>query len=130
MAASWGLNNRTVGFRIPTSTAAGCRIEHRISGADANPHLVAAAVLASALDGIEGALDPGPPADGNAYLLQSRPIPKSWAEALEKFRASSAVEHGFGAEFQRLFHVVKDDERRAFERAVTPTEWEWYLTTI
>lgn len=130
MSTSWGLNNRTVAFRVPRSAAAARRIEHRVSGADANPYLVVAAVLASALDGIDRALDPGPPVTGNAYQDQARTIPETWAEALRIFQGSNLVEQAFGARFQRLFHTVKESERRAFERAVTPTEWEWYLTTI
>jgi len=130
MSASWGLNNRTVAFRVPSGDRKARRIEHRVAGSDANPYLVVAAVLASALDGIERARDPGPPIDGNAYDDMRRGIPETWAEALRVFRDSDLVELGFGAAFQSLFHVVKDSERAAFAEQVTPLEWEWYLTTI
>ncbi len=63
----WGFNNRTVAMRIPHSDAANVRIEHRIAGADANPYLVTAAVLAGILHGLDSKGDPGPPIVGNAY---------------------------------------------------------------
>lgn len=130
ISASWGYNNRTVAFRVPDSAPQARRIEHRVAGADANPYLVTASVLASALDGIEREIDPGPPTEGNGYLGETRDIPDTWGEALRKFRRSALIEAAFGAEFRALFHAVKDEERRMFEAEVTPREWEWYLTTI
>ena len=63
----WGFNNRTVAMRIPHSDEANTRIEHRIAGADANPYLVTAAVLAGILHGLDSKGDPGPAIKGNAY---------------------------------------------------------------
>ncbi|MCL4168167.1 UNVERIFIED_CONTAM: hypothetical protein GTU68_049863, partial [Idotea baltica] len=50
--ANWGHEDRRVAIRIPDSPNADRRIEHRIACADANPYLVVAGVLASALEGI------------------------------------------------------------------------------
>jgi glutamine synthetase len=130
ISANWGYNNRTVAFRVPDSAPEARRIEHRVAGADANPYLVTASVLASALDGIERGLEPTPPSEGNAYIGASRQIPETWSEALRTFQRSPLVAAAFGAAFQALFHAVKDEERRVFETEVTPREWEWYLTTI
>jgi glutamine synthetase len=130
MSASWGYNNRTVAFRIPDSAPEARRIEHRVPGADTNPYLIAASVLASALDGIERALEPPPPAEGNAYESDARQIPETWTEALRAFKDSPLIEAAFGAPFQALFHAVKNEERQVFDADVTPREWEWYLTTI
>lgn len=61
---AWGENNRSVAVRIPSGSPAARRLEHRISGADAHPHLVAAALLAGMLEGIEKEMEPpgaGPP---------------------------------------------------------------------
>ncbi|MFO1187661.1 MAG: hypothetical protein U1E87_09575 [Alphaproteobacteria bacterium] len=49
----WGINNRSTGLRIPAGDSAARRIEHRVSGADSNPYLVLAAILAGALHGLE-----------------------------------------------------------------------------
>ncbi len=130
VTASWGYNNRTVAFRVPDGDPSSRRIEHRVPGADANPYLVTASVLASALDGIERRLEPPPATEGNAYEAQGRDITETWNEALRAFQASPLVEAAFGAPFQALFHAVKDEERRVFDADVTPREWEWYLTTI
>ena len=50
----WGVDNRTTGFRVPLSNAAGTRIENRIPGSDNNPYLAIAVSLACGLVGIEG----------------------------------------------------------------------------
>ena len=52
MAAHWGFNNRTVALRIPRSNGAATRIEHRVAGADANPYLVIASILAGMRHGM------------------------------------------------------------------------------
>ncbi|MEM1163013.1 MAG: glutamine synthetase family protein, partial [Pseudomonadota bacterium] len=49
--ATWSIDNRGAAIRVPETRGKGARIEHRVAGADANPYLVAAAVLAAALDG-------------------------------------------------------------------------------
>ena len=59
MQPSWGVNNRGVAVRIPHSDAANRRLEHRVAGADANPYLVMAYVLAGMLHGLEQQLQPG-----------------------------------------------------------------------
>ncbi|MBM3521183.1 MAG: glutamine synthetase, partial [Alphaproteobacteria bacterium] len=64
VSASWGINNRTVSLRVPAGAAAACHIEHRPSGADANPYLVMAAVVAGMHYGISEKIDPGAPISG------------------------------------------------------------------
>jgi glutamine synthetase len=130
VAATWGYNNRTVAFRVPTSGIAATRFEHRAAGADANPYLVVAAILAGALHGIDRRLDPGEPIVGNAYDDHQPTMPLDWAEALTRFSASEPAAELLGREFRDLYHIVKHRERRRFERRVTPTEWEWYLTSV
>ena len=61
VSASWGINNRTVSLRIPAGAPETCHIEHRPAGADANPYLVMAAILAGMHHGITEKLDPGAP---------------------------------------------------------------------
>ncbi len=56
----WGINNRSTGLRIPAGDSAARRIEHRVSGADSNPYLVLAAILAGVHHGLDKKLDPGP----------------------------------------------------------------------
>lgn len=130
MSACWGYNNRSCAFRVPAGSAAVTRIEHRVAGADANPYLATAAVLAGMLYGIETEAEAPPPIDGNAYETEEPSVPKTWAAALDCFQDSAFVADWLGADFQRVFHAVKESERRDFEAEVTPLEWRWYLTTI
>ncbi len=63
---AWGHDNRTCGFRI-VGNGASLRAETRIPGADANPYLAFAALIAAGLHGIETGLELGPAFEGNAY---------------------------------------------------------------
>ena len=130
LAPSWGYNNRTVAFRVPSGGPNSRRIEHRAAGADANPYLVVASVLAGMLDGIDRELTPPEPITGNAYALLEPSVPGSWGEALDLFERSAFARRAFGDRFVDLFHRVKTWERRSFERAVTPLELDWYLRTV
>ena len=67
IAPTWGVNNRSVALRVPAGDAKNRRIEHRPSGVDANPYLVAATVLAGIAKGLDEELDPGPETTGNGY---------------------------------------------------------------
>ena len=67
VARTWGVNNRSVAVRVPTGAPASRHLEHRVAGADANPYLAIAAVLAGMHKGIREKLDPGKAVEGNGY---------------------------------------------------------------
>jgi glutamine synthetase len=125
----WGFNNRTVAMRVPHSEPANTRIEHRIAGADANPYLVAAAVLAGMLDGLENGGDPGPPVVGNAYE-QTETRELFWRDTIADFQASEFVREAFGERFRHLYGQQKLKEMRSFYTEVTTLEVEWYLRQV
>jgi len=75
MAAHWGFNNRTVALRIPHGTGATTHVEHRVAGADANPYLVIASILAGIRHGIANEIDPGPAVEGNSEGIEAPPLP-------------------------------------------------------
>jgi len=129
-APLWGYNNRTTAIRIPAGPGKARRIEHRVAGADANVHLVAAAVLAGIHHGLGQRLDPGAPVQGNGYAVAAEPLPRDWADALKTFDGSAFIAEYFGARFQRLYSAVRNAERRRFDAVVTPTEHDWYLRAI
>jgi glutamine synthetase len=128
-SVSWGRDNRTCGFRI-VGHGASRRTECRIPGADTNPYLAFAALLAAGLDGIENGTDPGPELVGNAYeAAEAERFPSSLREAVDNWERSEFARRAFGEEVwdhylnygrteQRLFdEVVTDYERaRMFER--------------
>ncbi|PIV36781.1 MAG: glutamine synthetase [Lysobacterales bacterium CG02_land_8_20_14_3_00_62_12] len=125
----WGFNNRTVALRIPHSDPGNTRIEHRIAGADANPYLVTAAVLAGILHGLEQQRDPGPPIVGNAYE-QTVARELYWRETIATFMHSEFIASAFGADFQHIYGQQKTKELRSFYREVTTLEYEWYLRAV
>jgi glutamine synthetase len=125
----WGFNNRTVAMRIPHSDPANTRIEHRISGADANPYLVTAAVLAGILHGLDSKGDPGPAIKGNAYE-QTEQRQLFWRDTIADFMASEFIKTTFGADFQHIFGQQKLKEMRSFYTEVTTLEYDWYLRSV
>ncbi len=125
----WGFNNRTVAMRIPHSDATNARIEHRIAGADANPYLVTAAVLAGMLHGLETKADPGPPIVGNAYQ-QTEPRTLFWRDTVTDFMASDFIADTFGTQFRHIYGQQKLKELRSFYTEVTTLEYEWYLRQV
>ncbi|MEA9759164.1 glutamine synthetase family protein [Xanthomonas campestris pv. raphani] len=127
--ASWGFNNRTVALRIPHSDAHNTRIEHRIAGADANPYLVAAAVLAAMLDGLQHPGDPTAPVQGNAYA-QATFTPRTWQGAVDAFLRSDFIATQLGTQFQHVFGQQKQRELLDYQALVPDLDYARYLRTV
>jgi glutamine synthetase len=125
----WGFNNRTVAMRIPHSDPANTRIEHRFAGADANPYLVTAAVLAGMLDGLQQRLDPGPAIVGNAYE-QTPPRELYWRDTVHKLLSSDWISARFGERFRHIYGQQKLKELRSFYAQVSTLEYDWYLRQV
>jgi len=128
LAPTWGVDNRTVSLRIPGGPAPSRHIEHRICGADANPYLAAAAILAAIHDGITRQLDPGAPVQGNGYAQATRLLPTDWLSALEAMGHSAWAREAFGSGFMQVYMAVKRAEYRQFMAEVSEQDWRWYLT--
>jgi glutamine synthetase len=126
LAAHWGFNNRTVALRVPCGNGAATRIEHRVAGADANPYLVIASILAGMWHGIANRIDPGPAVEGNSETIEAPPLPTAWVNSLDLFQRSEIVRGAFGTSFQDVFSRLKHSERSNFERIVTPLDYLWY----
>jgi glutamine synthetase len=126
MAAHWGFNNRTVALRIPHDGAAATRIEHRVAGADANPYLVIASILAGVSHGVANKIDAGPAVEGNSETIEAPALPTAWVNSLDRFQGSDVVREAFGAPFQEVFARLKHAERSNFERIVTTLDHLWY----
>ncbi|MEE4302256.1 MAG: glutamine synthetase family protein [Pseudomonadales bacterium] len=128
--ASWGLENRTAAIRIPAGADADRRIEHRVAGADANPYLVLATLLGSALRGVEEGLVAPPPTQGSAYDGHAPRLPTGWAEAIHCFEESKAMRAILGEDLVRVFAATKRQERDLFAARLSPFEVETYLDLI
>ncbi|RWR07678.1 glutamine synthetase [Sinirhodobacter populi] len=130
--ATWGYENRTAAVRIPGGPAAARRIEHRVAGADANPYLVVAAVLAAALKGMDEALAPPAATDGNVETAAASAcaVPPDWRQAIEAFEASALVKTLFPADFIMMFASCKRQELAVFEQEISALEYRSYLHTV
>lgn len=124
LAPSWGYENRTVSLRVPADAPAATRIEHRVSGADANPYLAIAAILAGMLHGIENKLDAPQPLEGNAYDQLPPSLPRYWPDALARFESSEFIGENFGKAFQRAYALTKAQELDEFDKQVTALEYD------
>jgi glutamine synthetase len=121
-SVSWGRDNRTCGFRIVGHDQSR-RVECRIPGADANPYLAFAAMLAAGLDGIENQTDPGPELKGNAYeAAEAEPFPSALREAKELWDSSDFVKSAFGEAVQKHYSNYARYEQQEFDQVVTDYE--------
>ncbi|UQY33419.1 glutamine synthetase family protein [Pseudomonas fulva] len=127
LAKSWGVNNRTVSFRVPGGPAVSRHIEHRICGADANPYLAAAAILAGIHHGIREQIDPGAAIVGNGYEQATEFLPTDWLTALRALEGSAWAREALGEEFLKVFLAIKQTEYRQFMAEVGEQDWRWYL---
>ncbi|PZN94740.1 MAG: glutamine synthetase [Alphaproteobacteria bacterium] len=124
--AGWGVNNRTVPLRIPIGPPASRHLEHRLSGADANPYLAVAAVLAGVHHGLTHAIDPGPSVTGDGYATGER-LPTDWAHALALFEGSRLLADYWGGRAAEMFATVKRVEQERYNSVVTPLDYDWVL---
>lgn len=131
VAPTWGINNRTVSFRVTAGPAPTRHVEHRIGGADANPYLAMAALLAGMCHGIENALDPGAPVSGNGYEagFDAPPMPGNWFSAVERFEQSALMKDYLGERFVKMYSIVKRTEQEQFSGTVPALDYDWYLRT-
>ncbi|MDP4651675.1 MAG: glutamine synthetase, partial [Haliea sp.] len=123
----WGYENRTVAVRVPAGSHAARRLEHRVPGADANPYLLLAVILAAMLDGIEQQTSPGSPTRGDGYAQKTGSLPGYMHEALDRFRSSDFIRAALGGEMQRIFTLTKEQEVAEFRRRVSLLEYQSYL---
>ncbi|PWU18711.1 MAG: glutamine synthetase [Verrucomicrobia bacterium] len=119
---AWAYDNRTVGFRV-VGEGNSFRLENRMPGADANPYLAFAAMIAAGMAGIAEKLDCGECYEGNAYVdTQLASLPKSLSEAADLLAKSRLARHAFGDAVVEFYAHTARCETQAFNDAVT--DWE------
>jgi len=119
---AWALDNRTVGFRV-VGEGPSFRVENRMPGADANPYLAFAAMVAAGTAGIQENLDCGEVYTGNAYIDENlSALPHSLREAADLLEKSKFARAAFGAEVVEFYVHWTRAEVTAFDNAVT--DWE------
>jgi glutamine synthetase len=127
---NWGSNHRNVSLRIPVSDEKNLRFEHRTSGADANPYLVTAAILAGVHYGLKNKCDPGKMIEEGEVITLKRKIPNRWDAAIDKFERSKIFPAYFGEEFCHVYVRHRRDEARRFHNVISNTDFDWYLRAV
>jgi len=127
---NWGANHRNVALRVPISDEKNLRIEHRTSGADANPYLVSAVIAAGIHYGIKNKCDPGRMVEEGEVVTLKRKIPNRWDAAIDRFAKSRILPEYLGEEFCRVYAKHRRDEARRFHNVISNTDFDWYLRAV
>jgi glutamine synthetase len=120
-ALAWAHDNRTCAFRV-VGHGGGLRLECRLPGADTNPYLAFAAIIAAGLDGIDRELELEPELVGSAYDSDAPRVPTSLHESIALLDGSAFAREAFGEEVVDHYLNYARLEQRSFEAAVT--DWE------
>ena len=130
---NWGLDNRSVAFRIPSSNSKNRRIEHRVSGVDANPYLVALTVISAMNYGIKNKIKAPDQTKGNAYEQKSKfknNMPHDWSSAILAAKKSKFLKDTLGADLHRAFIAIKEMEYQKVASTVSELDIDLYLNAI
>jgi glutamine synthetase len=129
---TWGLDNRTASFRVIAGSPKATRLETRCPGADINPYLATAAVVAAGLHGVEKGLKLNtPPITGTNVGGENVPrAPRSLIETTRIFQRSDLARDWFGDLFVDHFAATREWEHRQWQDAVTDWELKRYFEII
>lgn len=126
----WGFGHRGTAIRIPDKDGPAARIEHRVAGADANPHLLLAAILGGILKGLEADLDPGPVTTPDAPATSPDLLTHDFLTAVDAFRTSDFIADMFGREYRQLYGDTKRKEAITYLRTVSDFDYRTYLPRL
>jgi glutamine synthetase len=122
-AIAWGNDNRTCSLRV-VGHGSSKRVECRLAGADVNPYLALAAMVAAGVRGIDEGLELEPPYEGNAYESDKPHVPSTLRDARDAFASSQLARDAFGQEVVDHYLNNARVELEAFDAAVT--DWELF----
>ena len=114
----------------PAGEPASRRIEHRVAGADANPYLVVAAVLAGIHHGIVNQFDPGPMVQTSEVIEERIALPIRWEAALAEFEAGQILPTYLGETYHGVFGACRREESERFHAEISDRDYEWYLRAV
>ncbi|MCW5660470.1 MAG: glutamine synthetase [Burkholderiaceae bacterium] len=129
---TWGLDNRTASFRVIAGSPKSTRLETRCPGADVNPYLAMAAVVAAGMHGVEKGLKlTAPPITGTNQGAENIPrAPRSLLRTTHTFKESAIARDWFGDTFVDHFAATRHWEHRQWQDAVTDWELKRYFEII
>ncbi len=119
----WSVDNRTAGFRLCGAGSKAVRVECRIPGADMNPYLGQAVLLAAGIKGIQEQLELQPATTGDAYAAKDAPeIPTNLRDATELLRGSAMLREALGDDVVDHYCRAGEWEQEDFAAVVTDYE--------
>jgi glutamine synthetase len=130
LAPNWGRNHRGVSLRVPLSALEDTRVEHRTGGADGNPYLVLAAILAGIHHGITHKLDPGPMVQPGTVIDEKVALPLRWEAALDAFDAGRVLPKYLGQRYHDLYAACRREECDRIHAEIPDRDYEWYLRAV
>ena len=129
---TWGVDNRTASFRVIAGSPKSTRLETRCPGADVNPYLAMAAVIAAGLDGVEKGMKLTAPAihgtNGGAENIPR--APRTLIETTRNFQQSKVARDWLGDTFVDHFAATREWEWRQWLDGVTDWELKRYFEII
>jgi glutamine synthetase len=122
--AIWSFDNRTAGYRVCGAGTEAIRVECRIGGADLNPYLAFAALIAAGLDGVEKKTKLEPAFSGDAYDTSKklREVPKTLRESAALLDESKFLRAAMGDDVIDHYVHTAEWEQFEFDRRVTDLE--------
>lgn len=127
---NWGVNHRAVSVRIPESDANNLRFEHRVSGADANPYLVMASVVAAAHYGMKNKIEPGVMIEQGEHITPKLKIPNRWEAAIDTFSKSKVLPGYLGEDYCKYYAMNRRAEAEQFHNKISQLDYDWYLRAV
>jgi glutamine synthetase len=126
----WAYDNRAAMVRvIGLAGDPATHFENRVGEPAANPYLYMASQIASGLDGIVRAADPGPSAD-TPYSADAPTLPRTLLEAIAALRDNASLRAAFGNSFIDYFVKLKEFEINRFLSDVTDWEQREYFELL
>ncbi len=129
---TWGVDNRTASFRVIAGSPKSTRLETRCPGADVNPYLAMAAVIAAGLHGVEKGLKltAAPITGTNEGAEHIARAPRSLIETTRIFQRSDIARDWLGDTFVDHYAATREWEWRQWQDAVTDWELKRYFEII
>jgi glutamine synthetase len=130
LTPNWGRNHRQMALRIPLSGPEDARIEHRVAGADANPYLVVACVLAGIEHGLATGAMPPPMIEAGTIVPEVVTLPTRWELALQALERAQVLPKYLGEHYCRTFVRCRRTEAERYHNEISNRDYEWYLRAV
>lgn len=128
---TWGYEHRGAMIRIPFCRNENTRIENRLPGADTNPYITLAALLAAGLEGIKNKLQPPAPCTGtDTYKDIENMLPNTLINAISELKNDTYFANILGEDFVRQYIILREGEWERYMKHISDWELSEYLELI